>query len=258
MRIESGPTGERKVRTLLLLLMVAGFSGWFAYDGLAGYPAENLEEYLSQLPSPEERDQARQGPVYPTVTADALPKVREALAKISRHAQDQALRELFGGDPSYKRSDAWYYFGPTFRIRIDLLDGRPIKADGSPAKRSATDILFQKSLALILALVSVYCLLLLIKVVRTHAVIDDIGLACGGRTITWDQMKALDTSRFAKKGWVDLLYDDAGDEQTMRLDEYHLGAFDEIIDAICARKNFENPLPIRDNKPESPAGTAHT
>ncbi len=38
MRIESGPTGERKVRVLLMLVMFAGFSIWFAYDGFIGYP----------------------------------------------------------------------------------------------------------------------------------------------------------------------------------------------------------------------------
>ena len=64
-------------------------------------------------------------------------------------------------------------------------------------------------------------------------------------------MKALETSRFTKKGWVDLVYDDNGVEREMRLDEYHLAAFEEIIDAICVRKGFANPLPVREKQSES-------
>ena len=51
MPIESGPTGERKVRSSLLFLMVLVFGLWFAYDGWIGYPGENYRENLEQLPS---------------------------------------------------------------------------------------------------------------------------------------------------------------------------------------------------------------
>ncbi len=254
MRIESGPTGERKVRTLLLLLMVAGFSGWFAYDGYIGYPAKNVEGHLSQLPTPEEREQASGSPVYASVKPEAVPKAREAIAKIGRAAQREELEKLFGGPPSFERPDAWYYFGPTFRIRIDLLEGRPARVEGSSAEKSDTDILAQKLLALVLAIVAVYCLALLAKAIRTHLVIDETGLTFAGRQpINWDQMVALDTARFAKKGWVDLVYKEQGIDRRLRLDEYHLAAFDEIIDEICARKGFENPLPVRDKRNEPAA-----
>ena len=33
MHIESGPTGERKVRTTLMFLMFDFMDDWFAYDG---------------------------------------------------------------------------------------------------------------------------------------------------------------------------------------------------------------------------------
>ncbi len=57
-------------------------------------------------------------------------------------------------------------------------------------------------------------------------------------------MKALETEMFDKKGWVDLVYDENGAERDIRLDEYHLARFDEVIDAICERKGFRNPLPV--------------
>ncbi|HVP13025.1 MAG TPA: hypothetical protein VMV94_17755 [Phycisphaerae bacterium] len=253
MRIESGPTGERKVRTLLLLIMVAGFSAWFAYDGYIGYPAKNRAEHLQQLPTPEEREKAKDAPIYPSVTPEAMPKVVAALNKIvgnrATPVVEQALKDVLGGPPSWKNADGWYYFGPTFRIKIPLKDGRLSTPIGTPSQKTEATIYGQKFLALALAILSIYCLWLMLRVVRTHLVLDEGGLSYQGRgPIRWDDMQALDISRFSKKGWVDLTYDDNGTERKLRLDEYHLARFDEVIDELCARKGFENPLPVEDSK----------
>ena len=257
MRIESGPTGERKIRTSLLLIMVAGFSGWFAYDGYVGYPAKNRQGHLQQLATPAEREKAKDAPIYLTVTPESLSKAVNALNRIigSRATQDQeqALKEVFGGPPSVKAADAWYYFGPTFRIKIPLVEGRLSRPVGTPAEKDDATIASQKLLALILAIVSIYCLWLLIRVFRTHLVLDEGGLSYQGRgPIRWDDMKALDISRFARKGWVDLTYNDNATDRTLRLDEYHLARFDEVIDEICTRKGFENPLPVEEKKEQTP------
>ncbi|MCC7315956.1 MAG: hypothetical protein IT419_14175, partial [Planctomycetes bacterium] len=67
MPIESGPTGERKVRTTLMFLMFAFFSAWFAYDGWIGYPEKNYGEHLDQLTT-QERETVGRLPVYDAVT----------------------------------------------------------------------------------------------------------------------------------------------------------------------------------------------
>ena len=102
---------------------------------------------------------------------------------------------------------------------------------------------------------------------RTHLLLDDTGLTYNrGPLIRWEDMKALDISTFARKGWVHLIYEQsgpersrmseqrAGGEQRLKLDEYHLARFDEVIDEICVRKHFENPLPVKEPPPpEAPS-----
>jgi hypothetical protein len=237
--------------------MVGGFSGWFAYDGYIGYPAKNRAEHLQQLPTPEEREKAKDATIYPTVTQTAEGKAVAALKKVvggraSKEAE-QVLTEAFGGPPSWKNNDAWFYFGPSYRIRIPLKDGKLAAPLGSPSEKSDVSIVWQKRLAFGLAVLAIYCLWLLIRVVRTHLVLDDGGLSYLGRgPIRWEDMRALDIGNFSKKGWIDLTYDDHGTERTLRLDEYHLAKFDDVIDEICARKGFENPLPV-EQKNDQPA-----
>jgi len=254
MRIESGPTTERKVRSTLMLIMFSAFSAWFAYDGVYGYPRQNHEEFLKQIPA-EERDKARMGPVYESVrftesrghdaTAD---RVQKALLSSSVGDRKKALFELFGGKPSYENADSIHYFGPAYRVVVPLAGGVPTTDPvAGRGQRKDTDILTQKILGGGLALFSTYLIWFVISVRRTRAVLDESGLAFNGiGPIGWDDMKSLDITRFARKGTVDLHYNDHGAERSLRLDEYYLAAFDDIIDAICARKGFENPLPVKD------------
>ncbi len=251
MQIESGPTGERKVRTLLLFLMVAVFSAWFAYDGWVGYPRSNYNEHLGQL-TKEERESVGELPVYPTVNKAKWESGVKAVKEASASQRRSVLEALFEAKPSYENAEAMYYFGPAYRVKVSLRDGFPgDPMIGSPATKSETSIEWQLYLGAVLAVVSVYLLWFVLRVVRTHLVLDDTGLTYSGRgPIRWDQMKQLDISRFADKGWVDLLYDDNGAEGRVRLDEYHLARFDDIIDEICERKGFENPLPVDAPDPE--------
>lgn len=252
MHIESGPTGERKVRTLLLFLMVAVFSAWFAYDGWVGYPKSNYKEHLGQL-TKEERETVGDLPVYPTVTQHNWEPAFESIKQAPDAQRRAMLEELFGAKPSYENVEALYYFGPAYRVKVALNDGVPaLPMVGSSATKSETSIQWQLYLAVVLAVVSVYLLWFVSGVFRTHLVLDDSGLTLNGRDpIAWDAMKRLDISRFADKGWVDLHYDENGAESKLRLDEYHLAKFDDVIDEICARKGFENPLPVEESEHQS-------
>lgn len=247
MRIESGPTGERKVRTFLMLLMFAVFSVWFAYDGWKGYPYQNYKEHLGQL-SPEERETAGDLPVYPDVNSETWERAKPEILKADPWARRKLLEETFGGKPSYESGDVMFYFGPAYRVRIALRDGHPVEPMvPDRCSKSTTDVFVQKILAVLLALLSLYLLWFFLRVRATWSVLDDAGLSCNGKApITWDEMTRLETGDFARKGWVDLVYVRNGVEQKLRLDEYHFAAFDDMIDEICARKKFENPLPVTD------------
>jgi hypothetical protein len=246
MRIESGPTRERKIRTSLVFLMVAVFALWFAYDGWYGWPAENLRENLEQIPSGPDRDRAMAGRpvVYASVNADSLPAAEKACKQVGRAAQRAALETLYGGPPSVETPNAWYYFGPAYRVVVGLDKIQP-EAGGRATVHKDLDLAGQKFLAIALGGLSVYLLWFTLNVRRTRLVLDDAGLTYRGKgPIAWDDMTSLDVSRFNDKGWVDLHYDDHATPRKVRLDEYHLQAFDEVIDAICAHKGFENPLPV--------------
>jgi hypothetical protein len=111
-------------------------------------------------------------------------------------------------------------------------------------------------ISIVLAVVAVAALIHVVRVRRTWLELDDTGLTYrGAGPIAWVQMKRLDTARFREKGWVDLYYDDKGTERRLRIDEYHIAAFDEVIDAICQKRGFENPLPPpgAEAEPDGPA-----
>ncbi|MFQ5424709.1 MAG: hypothetical protein ACE5F9_12110 [Phycisphaerae bacterium] len=243
MRIESGPTRERTIRTTLAFLMFTVGAVLFVYDGWIRYPRQNLDEYLSQLP-PEQRDQARAGRHLATVTMDSQARAREAIAVIGTDAKRAALEKLYGGPPSHENSDAWLYYGPACIMTVELSGGRPtgqVTAHGP--KHSENDLLIQRSIGVGLAMVAVILVWQVIRVRRTRLILDDAGLSCRGhRPIAWDEMQRLDSHRFEAKGWVDLYYDRNGIERFIRLDEYHLAAFDEVVGAICKHRGFESPL----------------
>ncbi|RIK69359.1 MAG: hypothetical protein DCC65_01045 [Planctomycetota bacterium] len=245
MRIESGPTGERKVRTTLMLLMVAVFAVWFAYDGLVGYPAKNAREYRDQL-APEERETAGVLPILRGVTAESWEALKPSVKSASPTERRALIEKAFGGKPSYENKEALFYFGPAYQVKFTVRDGNPVDPMiGAAPTTSATSIATQKYIAVGLAVLAVYLLRFVMKVRNTRLVLDEAGLVYNGRgPIPWAAMKRLDSTRFNDKGWVDLYYDEGGAERALRLDEYHLALFDDIIDEICARKGFENPLPV--------------
>lgn len=251
MRIESGPTGERRVRSTFALLLFAVFALWFGKDGWYTYQQENLEDYVSRLP-PEQRAAARSGKRYATVTMDSEPAASEAVESGRPEASRDSLTALYGGPPSHESDDAWYYFGPACLIKVVLESGRPAGAEAIKPDHGEWDLLFQKILAGVLGVVAAYLLVIVVRVFRTRLVLDESGLTYNGRgPIAWEQMRRLDTTRYDKKGWLDLCHDGAAGEKRLRLDEYHIARFDDVIDEICARKDFDNPLPDEEDSDDA-------
>ncbi|MFQ5501641.1 MAG: hypothetical protein ACE5EQ_04995 [Phycisphaerae bacterium] len=244
MRIESGPKTERIVRTSLFLLLCAIFSGWFTYDGLVGYPSANFRELLEQLP-PEARSKVSVQDIYSSVTAESLVDAQKAVRKIGRQQQRAAIESLYGGPPSYEDEQFAYYFGPFYRVTLHLEGGKIRKVVGQKSPKSIQDCRFQKWLGGFLCVVSIVVLVILISIIRTRVVLDDDGLRFRGRKpVSWDAMRSLDDRRFRKKGRLDLIYADDNRDGRICLDEYHLAKFEEIVDEICSRKGFDNPVAL--------------
>ena len=219
MRIESGPTTERKIRNSILTIMIGVFAVWFAYDGWVGYSAKNHEEFLGQL-QPAERDKARLGPVYKNLRLQEVngrdywtSEVNKALARSSVAESRKAVESQVGGPPSYESNDAWYYFGPAYQLKIPIASGVLGSATFVRGQKKEADILTQKLLGLFLGGFTLYMIWFVIRVARTRLILDDSGLIYRGTgPIRWEDMKALDSSPFARKGYVFLIYDDHGSE----------------------------------------------
>lgn len=240
MLIESGPNAERKVRSTLLFLLVAIFAVWYAYDGWVGYEKNNVREFLKTLPA-DQRPPSGHIPIYTSVNEENIERVKEL--RLGAHDDPEAaIGTIFGGSPSLKTPDAWYYVGQGHWFRFAVQNNRPTgELKVERLQHTATDIRWQKNFAYGLAVLSAAALFYVIRVRMARARLDDSGLSLnGGPVITWDSMKRLDTERFRAKGWVDLYHGDP--EEPTRIDEYHFKVFDEIIEAVCARKGFENPL----------------
>lgn len=243
-RIESGPTRERIVRSSLMFLLFAGGGIWFAYDGWKGYPEANFREHLETLPT-EEREQAKNAVIYPNVCQETWEQAKEAFRKVGLTNQRKALEELYGGPPSHETTQAWYYFGPDFRVKIPLKGGRIDQPVPQIAVKRNLDIAVQRGVAIGLGLVSFVVLIHVIRVVTTHLVLDENGLTYRGKgSVAWDHMLALNSERFRKKGWVDLVYSNNGNERKLRLDEYHLARFSDVMAEICSRKGYQDPVEL--------------
>ena len=250
MRIESGPTVERRVRSTLALILFAGFALWFARDGWIAWANENIEKYLAVFPL-EQRDAVRTGPWYDKVTIESAAQAETALEAGRPDAVRQALSELYGGPPTLETDETWYYLGPVGQIRVSLRQGRPTGVKPVKPEHSAGSIQIQKVLAAALGVLAAVMFIHVIRVFATRLVLDDSGLVYrGGGPIGWDAMKRLDSAKFDKKGWVDLYHTRNGDERPLRLDEYHVARFEDVIDEICAIKGFANPLPEEEEHSE--------
>lgn len=253
MTIESGPTRERVIRTTIPLIMVGVFAVWFAYDGWVGYPKRNFVDHLEQL-SAEERAQAQNAPIYPKIvegmlSGEMVSKIQTAIMATGQEAKRKGLEKVLGVPPSWESNGVWYYFGPAYRLRVSP----PDDIDGVKTTKTTTDILGQKVISVVLSVGTVALLWLIISVLRTHLVLDAQGIVFGKcRPISWDVIKELRADSFDRKGWVDLIYTENGTDRKLRLDDYHLAKFDQIIDAICDKKGFKNPLPVVTGQVDQP------
>lgn len=303
MRIESGSTGERKIRTGLFVVMCLAFAGWFAYDGFVGYPSANLEWALSAMPEkPEHPTTTPQASVATLTTVQpgmseaelrgllgepaleqwprwvfqgekvtgivhlkddqvarveiipvtAAPKTinyvvtEEALKKIAPGSSSSDVTGALG-QPADRLPRTLWYVGPAAYGRFEIAAG---KVAGKPevvpsTQKEESSIMVQKVLAGILAVIGLAMLGLLATVLLGRLVLDGTGLRKGRRFVSWDQMRALRGDDYREKGWVTLVYDDSGQEKTMRLDSYHIDRFRDVIEAICERKQLDSPLPPR-------------
>jgi len=232
MRIESGTTGEYQVRSLLFLAMLVAFGLWFGYDGLWGYPSKNLN-WARQFMSEKSEDLETNWKV-----------LTKNLARVKEGMTLEEVEALLG-EPALVTADEkeYWYVGPAAYGRLEI-DNQRVEAVEfkENLEPNEGDIQGQKGFAVALLLISGVFAVRFAWVAGRSTILDDEGVSVRGRRVLWNQMTGLDTSDYERKGWLDLVYDASGSKRQVRLDSYHIAKFDEMVNEICTRKNFESPI----------------
>lgn len=168
---------------------------------------------------------------------------RERLERLQPGAPESLVRDELGEPTSVQEPRLWFV-GPAAYASVEVSETGRILGEPTVRKNSEpseSDILVQKVIAAVLAVVTVFVLISFIRVLTLKVSLDDEGLVFRGKRIRYDEMTALRTENYSSKGWVDLEYTRDGRSRRQRLDSYHIDRFQEILDALCDRKGFSLP-----------------
>lgn len=225
--IHSGTSTERIVRSLVLLVLVAGFGAWSLWDGYVGYPRENIraifEDVLgtdppNPLPAP-----------HPSVSPalDAQFKEGDPYAAVAPHISAPGFWN--------EQGNIVVYIGHRGFVRVEL-DRGGIERHGwvKGPKHSATDLVWQKGIGYVLMPVTLLVLLNFARVIGTRASLTDEGLKLPGRRlIALSSISAVRDGPYRDTHWID--YDADGTQQSAKLDAYVITAAPAIVAAIRQR-----------------------
>ena len=247
MKIESGTTRETLVRLGIVTLACLILCVLFLRDGLVVWPRENAQHMGDQFPEP-----AKKTPIInPAITESSLNQVHKG-ERVTK------LEEDFG-EPAFDNGVEVYWLGRSGFVWAKLdRSGLVEQSKWEDAPHTRTDLQWQMVGAVITAVLTVIAGWFLIRAARIRAVLDEQGLVYNqGEPITWDQMRALDASRYKRKGYVRLYYERGGKPGQQKLHSFHIARFKEIVGEICARKGFESPLEQPERKKDA-GGTSQT
>jgi hypothetical protein len=247
--IRSRVTLEQIIRKGIFVGMVVVFGAYFAYDGYIGYPRKNLDQIRKGQPDMVPLEHP---PINGRVTVRNTERiVADQLTSLEK------VREVLG-DPDHQSDDglSFYWFGPAVAMKVTTI-GEDVIPRGNIRRATAAyktelDIRTQKILALVLAIVGIPLIVHYLRVLTYSAQLNDQGLKVSGRPlIPFEAMTGLDAARYREKGWMELQYRRDAQDATVRLDDYWIRDFTVLINALCERKGFENPLDSKDSEIDS-------
>ena len=246
--LESGPAKTDRLYWLVVGLVFSGYAGWSVYDGAIRYFEQNRQEaqkYVQQwtkLPVDFER----------SFTEADFERVR----KSEEPPTLETIHQEFGlplppkqkavGPPDVERFVSVYGM-----VTVPLERGERVsvhRMEWLKWHHSPDDIRVQYYMAVVVGAVALFLLYRAFKAARLCALIDEEGLTYGGRRIAFAEMVSL--RDYNSKGWVDLYYrlGNGDDEKKLRIDNQKIAKFDEIVELICEKKGFTNPV----TTPEEP------
>ncbi len=254
MQIESGPASGDRNRYLIIFLMTFAFAGYFFYDGIWGYLAKNRAEAARVLPGKIGIQQSDLPETFgDTPTKPEIDKLLE-----NPPTEPASLTEQFGQPmhvkPGLQGETYQYYVSDYGMLEAKLRFGKIVPEGLVWTKWAKTreEIQYQIYVwgALCLA-VALYALFRLLALLGLRVTIDQQKLVYNRTEIPLSAMKQF--TNFSPKGWVDLVYDSGGSERRLRLDNYRVDRYDEILDHICQHTGLSDPRP--QDQPENDPDT---
>lgn len=260
MRIESGTTSEDFIKSLLFLVLVLVFAAWFGYDGFYGYPAKNLKWAKQHMePKPEDLSYNRAVNKQNLLAVFQEMEVRNGVPEERR--EEEGTYWFFGpelkiedgppissvtdvlGEPAMEHEGVYWFVGPAMYAKFETYRDNVEQIQfAESSEKSESSLMGQKIFGLLCLGIGIIFAIKLALTAGRKTVLDDSGLRIRGKHIPWEQMKELDTTDYQRKGWLDLIYEANGQAKPVRLDSYRIARFKEIINEICERKGFENPI----------------
>ncbi len=229
--IVSGTSTERVVRTLLLMLLVDGFTVAYLWDGYVGYARQNADELvrLRGLPA----DTAT--PINSSLTANEAQRIAQA----AKSGEELSSITSVLGKPSLDHGGDAYFLGPGGWLKVQLTGSRIASAAWTNGPKTESDQQWQRWIGYALAVGGLIVAVRLAFILATRLTLSDAGLHVGGRTpIPFD---AITTLRAIGTGCIEIEYSLDAKPHRLRLDGYVYKKLPEIVAVICERKCFANP-----------------
>lgn len=244
-RIETGTTGERKTRLVIFSLLFLGFGVYSMYDYVKGYPEANVTELRQKLPPTDKALTIVPGEKVSKATVESL-RARLKTGTVSR----QEVIDLLG-EPVLEQGGALYFIGRAVFCKVAVKDGNAVapRTDAEERdfaqesnKHKEAEVDQQRTMGIITLAVGALGLIQLIRVSVFKVVVDDAGLAYGGRRIAWNAIEKLDVSDCRKKGRVTIEFKDGDEADVLKLDDYKVKDFRGVVTAICLKKGLADPF----------------
>jgi len=244
--IISGTTTERVVRTLLLMLLIDGFTVAYLWDGYVGYVRQNAHELVRLLGLPSDAAP----PINSTLTASEAQRIVQT---IKAGDELSALTTVLG-KPSLEHGGDAYFLGPGGWLKVPAADlplsraasnhsagSRIASAAWTSGPKTESDQQWQRWIGYALAVGGLIVTLHLALVLVTRLTLLDDGLLLGKQLISLDTITALRADPAGRSGCMEIEYSVDGRLQRISLNRYVYKRLPEIVAAICERKGFANP-----------------
>lgn len=237
--IVSPQTTDRIVRTLLRAVLFTVFAAMFFYDGYIGYPTDNLEKAAEKLdPVPTETP-----PMHETLTADFADELT-AFIEESRRTRSQIIEKL--GEPGWEseRRDEMVYFGQSGTLKVNLRGDLVLDSEFTKGVHDAASLATQKGIAFVLTPLALWQIIEFLLALTGRTTVTDRELKLRGqKPFTLTDIKSMDITLWDKKGIVELTYSDNGQDKQVKIDDYRIRDFRQVVERICTVANIENTLP---------------